>query len=253
MADLAGLNAGLLALVLATYLLAGTIKGVTGLGFPAICIGLTTLFLDPRTAIALVLFPMIVSNFWQIWRAGDILRAARDYAPFAAIMMIGAFAMALFAAGASDRLLYAVTGIAFVLFVVVNLVVDLPPLPDRYDRAAQLGFGASAGILGGLTAIWAPPIAIYLSARHRTGDEFVRASGLLISLGSIPLIAGYATSGTLTAGLALGSAVLVVPALLGFRVGEMTRTHLSPILFRRVSLALFLLLGLNLLRKALMD
>lgn len=186
MADPVGLNAGLLALVLATYLVAGTIKGVTGLGFPAICIGLTTLFLTPRTAIALVLFPMIVSNFWQIWRAGQILRPAREYAVFAVITMIGAFAVAFFAAGASDRLLHAVTGIAFVLFVLVNLTLDLPPLPDRFDRAAQLGFGASAGILGGLTAIWAPPIAIYLSARHRTGDEFVRASGLLISLGSPP-------------------------------------------------------------------
>lgn len=250
MAEIGDLNLSLLALVLATYLLAGVMKGVTGLGFPAICIGLTTLFLDPRTAVALVLFPMTISNFWQVWRAGDLARAARTYAAFAAVMMLAVFVMALLAAEASDRLLYAVTGMAFVLFVVVSVAVDLPPLPDRYDMAAQLGLGATAGVLGGLTAIWAPPIAIYLGARHVTGDEFVRASGLLISLGCLPLIAGYATSGAMPPGLALGSAALVLPTLAGFHLGELARSRISPALFRRISLALFLLLGLNLLRKA---
>lgn len=250
MAELAELDFALLALVLGTYLLAGVLKGVTGLGFPAICIGLTTLFLEPRTAVALVLFPMTISNFWQVWRTGDLARAARTYAPFATVMMLAVFVVAFLAADASDRLLYAVTGAAFVLFALVSLAVEIPPLPDRYDTMAQLGLGASAGVLGGLTAIWAPPIAIYLGARHVTGEEFVRASGLLISLGCLPLIAGYATSGGMPPGLALGSAALVLPSLAGFHLGELARSRVTPALFRRVSLVLFLLLGLNLLRKA---
>lgn len=237
-------------LALVAYLLAGTVKGITGLGLPTVALGLTTLVLDVRTAVALVILPLLVSNAWQLWRAGDVLGAMRRYAPFALVLVSGVWIVSSYSAVASDRFLYAMTGLAFVLFVVVNLAVRVPPLPARYDLPAQLGLGTVAGILGGLTAVWAPPVAVYLAARQYPREEFVRATGFLIFIGSVPLLGGYLREGLMTGHLLLLSAALVLPALAGFTLGERVARALSPERFRRVTLYVFLLLGLNLLRKA---
>ena len=77
----------LLLLSTGAFLIAGTVKGAVGIGLPTTAIGLMTLAIDPRTAIALILVPMIVSNAWQVDRSGEILAAARRYLPFAAALI----------------------------------------------------------------------------------------------------------------------------------------------------------------------
>ena len=73
----------------AAFLVAGTIKGVAGIGLPTASIALMTLILDPRTAIALVMFPMVGSNLWQLLRSGQIRRTAKRYWLFALILFAG--------------------------------------------------------------------------------------------------------------------------------------------------------------------
>ena len=50
---------------LAVFLLAGTVKGLVGLGLPTITIALTSLVLPLPEAIALIALPTIVTNIWQ--------------------------------------------------------------------------------------------------------------------------------------------------------------------------------------------
>jgi uncharacterized membrane protein YfcA len=231
------------------FLVAGAVKGLVGIGLPTASISMLTLFIDPRMAIALVLGPMVFSNAWQVWQMGEIARALRDFRIFAVALAVGVFVTVMLSAEVSDRVIYLALGISIVSFSVLNLRFDIPPMPVRFDRAAQLGFGTVAGVLGGLSGVWAAPMIIYLTARQVPKDEFVRATGLLIFLGSLPLVAGYVQQGFLTADLAMVSAVLVVPTLLGFALGARLRSGLSNEKFRKVLLYVFLLLGLNLLRR----
>ncbi len=240
----------LLIIVTIGYFLAGTIKGVAGIGLPTAAIGLTTLFLDPRSAVAVVLMPMIVLNAWQVWRSGQTTAALRRYAPFIVVLMVGVALTSLLASRVTDSALMGITGAVILLFVAVNLTVTLPQLPDRLDRPAQALAGLVAGIMGGLTAVWAPPLAIYLAARQADKDEFVRASGLLILLGSLPLAASYVAQGLMTGWLALLSGAMILPALIGFTAGEALRARLSQERFRTVLMVVFLGLGLNLIRRA---
>ncbi|MEO1019735.1 MAG: sulfite exporter TauE/SafE family protein, partial [Pseudomonadota bacterium] len=137
------------------------------------------------------------------------------------------------------------------LFSLMSLLVMPPRLPDRYDKPVQLVAGALAGVFGGFTAIWSPPMVMYMLARRLDKDEFVRASGLLILLGSIPLTAGFWQQGLLTGSLAITSAVMIVPTLIGFSLGEIVRDRLPADRFRSIVLLIFLLMGLNLVRRAL--
>ena len=52
-------------LIAVTFLLAGGVKGVIGLGLPTISLGLLAATLDLPSAMALVIIPAFVTNIWQ--------------------------------------------------------------------------------------------------------------------------------------------------------------------------------------------
>jgi uncharacterized membrane protein YfcA len=48
-----------------TFVLAGTIKGIAGLGLPTVSLGILSLVFDLETAMALLLVPSFATNLWQ--------------------------------------------------------------------------------------------------------------------------------------------------------------------------------------------
>lgn len=234
-----------------SLLIAGTIKGLAGLGLPTASAGIMTLWIAPRTAIALILIPMLVSNAWQVWRMGDLRGTLQRYRLLAAALAISLFVTVSLSATAPDRLIFLVLGISILSFSIVNLLVKMPKLPASLDRPVQVTAGLVGGVLGGVSGIWAAPLVFYLTASQVDKDEFIRATGLLIFAGSVPLAIGYVQQGLLTQQYALIGALLVIPTLLGFTLGERIRKGWPSDTFRRVFLYMFLVLGANLLRRGL--
>src|SRR3989344_3992864 len=66
------LGPALTLLVLVTFLLAGTVKGVIGLGLPTVAMGLLGLAMLPPQAAALLLVPSTVTNLWQLAFGGAL-------------------------------------------------------------------------------------------------------------------------------------------------------------------------------------
>ena len=223
---------------------------MTGIGLPTAAIAFMTLFLDPRTAIALVLFPMVGSNIWQLIRGGHMWRSAKRYWLFAIILLIGVGATAFGTKDASDRVLLMALGIVVLVFVAVSWRNLIPALPEAYDKHAQVGFGLLSGIIGGMTAAWGPPMAMYLTTKRVDKDEFVRATGFMIIVGSLPLIYAYIQLGFMTGPLATISVSMLFPTLIGFSLGEVLRARLSAEAFRNALLLVFVVLGLNMIRRA---
>ena len=59
------------AAIAGTFLLAGGVKGVIGLGLPTVSLGLLTAVLDLTTAMALLIVPSFVTNLWQAMAGGN--------------------------------------------------------------------------------------------------------------------------------------------------------------------------------------
>ena len=57
-------------LVIITFVLAGAVKGVIGLGLPTIAMGLLGLAMPPAQAAALLIVPSTLTNLWHWRRAG---------------------------------------------------------------------------------------------------------------------------------------------------------------------------------------
>lgn len=231
-------------------LLAGAIKGAVGLGLPTTAVGLLTLGLDPRTAISLVIVPMLVSNAWQVVRAGQVERSVRRYAPFAVCVILGLLVSFWLFRGASDRFVLFGLGVVFLLYVASAGTAWAPRVSDRADRPVQVAAGSIAGVMGGIAGVWAPPVALYLAARGADKQEFVRGTGMLLLAGSIPLLWSYAREGFLTGPNFWLSVALLAPTFAGFALGERIRGHLSESAFRTVLLVFFAVMGLNMLRRA---
>ncbi|MBT0959474.1 sulfite exporter TauE/SafE family protein [Alphaproteobacteria bacterium KMM 3653] len=232
------------------FLIGGTVKGLAGLGLPTTALGIMTLTLGPRIAISLVLFPMLGGNLWQAYRAGLIGRTMRRYWVFALVLLLGVFATVMLTKDTDDRVLLAVLGAVLLIFVAISVKGWMPVLPERWDPIAQAVGGAVSGVIGGMTAGWGAPLAMYLATRGVEKDEFIRASGFLITVGSLPLCIGYIGLGFMTGPLAGVSLAMLVPTLVGFTIGERLRSRLSVEGFRRLLLIVFVLLGLNLIRRA---
>jgi len=234
----------------AVYALAGFVKGTIGIGLPTAAISLMAMLGSTRDAIALVIVPMVLLNAWQIHRSGDTLATWRRFRTLALVMSAGIAVVALLAVRVPAAMITLSLGIVITLFAVTSLLRRIPALPARLDRPAQWTAGLSAGAMGGLAGVWAPPIVIYLSAIRLDKDDFVRASGLLLMLGSVVLAISYASNGLLDRHQALAGLLLVVPAMAGFALGERLRSLLGGEAFRRTVLLFFLAMGLNLIRRA---
>lgn len=241
----------LLIVAAVAFLFAGTIKGLVGLGLPTTVVGILAQFTDPRQAIALLLLPILISNTWQIYRSRIAVKMFKKLWIFSLVMCTLIFITSQFAATISTNVLTISVGIVIVLFVITNVFLKKLTIPDNRDKTYQIGFGAAAGIMGGLTSLWAPPVVMYLFSKRVSKDEFVASVGILLMTGSIPLLGGYIAAGLTTPTLLLYSLLMVIPTLAGFAIGEWARSFLEAEQFRKILLGVFLLLGTNLIVNAL--
>lgn len=246
----ASVTTEVLLLALLVFLLAGIVKGVLGIGLPTISISMLAQFVDPRVAIAFLLLPALITNVWQIYRGGQIKRSALKLWPFVSVMAVVLFISSLFAARANTKILVLGIGIMVVLWTVTSLMKSPPRIPAHFDRPAQFVLGAVAGVMGGLTAIWSPPMVVYLLSIKCDKEDFVRFTGFMIICGTVPLTIGYLLNGLMDKKLAMASLMMIVPTLLGFSIGEYLRRFLGGRQFQIAVLVLFFLMGLNLIRRS---
>ena len=246
----ASVTTDVILLAVVVFLLAGTVKGVLGIGLPTISISMLAQFVDPRVAIAFLLLPALITNTWQIYRGGQVIRSVKKLWPFVSTMSVVLFISSLFAARASSKILVLGIGIMVVLWTITSLIRRPPSIPPHLDRPLQFALGALSGVMGGLTAIWSPPMVIYLLSSKCDKEDFVRFTGFMILCGTVPLVSGYLLNGLLDKKLAFVSLLMIIPTLIGFSVGEYLRRFLRGQQFQRAVLVLFFLMGLNLIRRS---
>lgn len=236
-------------LLLAIFLFAAIVKGFLGIGLPAASMAFLTLVMHPTEAIPLLWLSILATNSLQFARAPNKWEIAREYWFFALSIMVFIFLTSMFIADYPTALLTVAIGVAMVLFS-LNLLLGIR-LRIGPGRGWHLGFGALSGVLGGISSIWSPTVAMYLVAREVPKEKFIGATGFLFLAGVLPLGAGQVVAGILTLPVLIKSALALGVVLVGFRIGEVLRNRVSQELFRKAVLIAFLLMGLRLIANGL--
>ena len=227
------------------FLLAGTVKGIIGLGLPTVCLALITLLGDLAQAMALLLVPSFVTNLWQASVGGQGKMLLRRLWPMlllaTATVWVGAMGLGRFELDSLSTLLGISLG-AYGLFGLAGRRFSVSAASERWMGP---GIGIVNGVLTGLTGSFVVPGAMYLQALGLSRDALVQAMGILFTLSTVALAVGLQSQARLTESLLMVSCAGLVPALVGMVLGQSIRKRLSEVVFRKVFFGAVLLLGIN--------
>ena len=229
------------------FFLAGTIKGTLGIGLPTASVTMMALFLPPKMALALVVFPILTTNFRQFYRSKNHKEVTTRFRLMAVVLFISLGMTTFFTARLESDQIRMVIGSAICIFCVTSWSFPYFELPEKLDAIFQMIFGFLSGVMGGLTSIWAPPLVIYLIGKKVDRETFIATSGFLFSVGSFPLLIGFILNGMMTYELGLLSIFCIIPTFFGYIMGESLREKLSAELFRKAVIFVFFAAGLRLI------
>jgi uncharacterized protein len=236
-------------LILIAFLVAGTVKGVVGLGLPAIAIALLTIVLPPPQAAALIVVPSILTNIWQAWAGPDFRGLLRRLAPLLLGSVLGVWGAMAIGLGIADpaiqRLGGAVLGVMLAIYALSALLLPLFSVPEHSERRYGPLIGAITGVITAATGLLIVPGAAWIQALGLPRDALVQALGIFLTVGNTAFGAGLAVDGVLTVQKLTASLLVALPAaLLGMWLGGRLRAVVEPALFRKLFLLALLALGL---------
>ena len=215
-----------------TFLLAGAVKGVIGLGLPTVSLGLLTATLDLPTAMALLLVPSFVTNLWQAMSGGKGAEIIRRIWPFLLLATITVWVGATALTRVDLSVLSGLLGLLLVAYAMISLVGVKLTIGTRQEVWAGPLIGATNGVLTGMTGSFVVPGVMFLQAIGLPRDMLIQAMGMLFTLSTIALAGALKGNNLLTSQLGLLSAASLVPALVGMILGQKIRQRLSEAVFR---------------------
>jgi uncharacterized protein len=245
-----GLPSISLAGLVGVLLLAGVVKGATGVGLPLVLVPLTTQILDVPVAVALLPVPMIASNIGQAMEGGRTIAAIRQLVPVLATLIVGTFIGVHLLVSIDRRTLSLILGVTFI--GLAAMLAFLPRLRIGKAAARWAGplVGFCAGVLGGMSAIFGPPMIAYFISLGLPPNLFIKQMAIVAFTASLTLAIALGGNGSMSPADFLISASCLIPIQLGMPLGRWLRARTKPEMFRVLVLLVLALGGLDMLRRA---
>jgi uncharacterized protein len=231
---MAGLDSWFIfAAVTGTFLLAGFIKGVIGLGLPTLAMGLLGIVMAPAQAASLLILPSLVTNFWQLAAGPSLFSLLRRLWVMLAGVCIGTWAGVGFLTGGDAEHTVLALGVVLLLYGCMGLAAVRFRVPAGAERWLSPIVGVTTGFLTGATGVFVIPAVPYIQALGLEKEELVQALALAPTVSALALGLSLAGGGVLGLQLAGASLLAVGPALAGMYIGQWLRLRVSEQAFRR--------------------
>ena len=240
-----------LLLAVAVTLGASVVKGAVGFALPIIMVSGLALFLPAPVALAMLILPTLSGNLWQALRQGRAAAWAslQPFRLYLAVLVVAILATGQLVTRLPETALYLILGVPITGLALIQLAGVRFRVRPGQRRAADVGVGLLAGGMGGVSGVWGPQTVLYLTALDIPKAESVRVQGVIYGVGGIALLLAHLKSGVLNAQTLPLSLLMVFPATLGMALGFRVQDRLDQDRFRRWTLIVLVLAGLNLVRK----
>jgi uncharacterized membrane protein YfcA len=237
-------------IIAAAFLLAGTVKGVIGMGLPTVAMGVLGLVMPPVQAAALLVVPSLATNVWQMLAGPALGAALRRFATMLIGVCAGIFLGIGLLTGAAQTLASALLGGVLVAYGALGLTSARFAVPRRAERWLSPLVGLITGLLTGATGVFVVPAVPYLGSLGLERETLIQALGLSFTVSTIALAAGLAATGQFPASVVATSAFALIPAFAGMLAGQRIRRRIHPDVFRRWFFAGLAVLGAYMLVRA---
>ncbi len=238
-------------MIVATFVVAGIVKGVTGMGLPTVAMGILGLFMPPVAAAGLLLLPSFITNIWQLLAGPSFTAIVSRLWPMMIAIAAGTLlGIRLMTSSGTSVWTTPALGLCLAAYAAYSLLARPLAVPARLEPALSPAVGLTTGLLTGGTGIFVVPAVPYIQSLGFSRDDLVQALGLSFTVSTVALAAGLALQDALQAQNMSLSALAVFPALVGMWLGQKIRGIVSPATFRRWFLICLLLLGAELVLRA---
>jgi uncharacterized membrane protein YfcA len=239
-------------LVAAVFLLAGSVKGMLGLGIPIVVLACLSATLGLKETMGLIIVPGIVTNVWQALAGGAFFPIVRRLRTLLLASVAGIWAGTQILTVADPVILTAILGTLLFVYSATSLMRPRIPSPGKREWIFSPLMGAAGGLTFGMTGSYMVPGVLYIEALDMPRDEFVQALGIVFCLIMIVLGLFMSRYQILPPETALMSAAAMVPTSLGMILGQRLRHRLTDRGFRKAFFVALSLVGLYMILRAML-
>ena len=221
--------------VIAVFAIAGMIKGTIGLGLPAVSMGLLTIFISPFQAATLLIVPSMVTNFWQLFAEGHVLKLVRRFWPLLLGIIVGSIWSIFPTLGHGEFQSEALLGGMLALYGVYGLFSKNMPNLAPHEKWLSPIIGYLGGALTVATGVVVIPVVPYLQSLHLKRDDLVQSLGLAFTISTICLAVSLHQNPVEDIPIDYKmSLIALLPALVGMWLGTKIRYRIPEQKFRKV-------------------
>lgn len=231
-------------LALSAFFIASFLKGLTGLGFSTICLGLLAVFMDLKLAIPLVFLPSLSSNIMVMVEAGRFFDALKRFWPLYLSALPGLAIGIWFLDTSQNEAPKAILGVIMLLYGVWGLRKGLIQLSQKREKQLVLPVGLLSGLVNGATGSQIMPIMPYLLSLKMDRDLFVQTINCAFTLNTLVMIMAFGKLGLVTSPVLFLSAGGILPVALGIFLGGKIRKKVTEETYRKMVLVLLIALGI---------
>lgn len=234
----------MLSFIAVVFLLAGLVKGMIGLGLPAVSMGLLTMMISPFQAASLLIVPSMVTNIWQLFAEGQVLRVLQRFWSLLLGIIIGSIWSIFPRLGQTDFNSEALLGGMLLLYGLYGLAAKQIPNLSRYAAVLSPLMGYLGGALTVATGVVVIPVVPYLQSLHLQRDDLVQSLGMAftVSTACLAIFLQQNPVDHLPIDYAW-SVMALIPALLGMWLGTRIRYRIAEQKFRKVFFLGLVMLG----------
>ncbi len=231
-------------------MVAGSAKGVTGLGFSTISLPLLTFSVGLKDALPLVIIPSITSNLIVMVGAGHFVPVVKRFWLMLAATIPG-IVLGLWLLNYLDgETAGAILGVVLLAFCVFSYFNPNFVLPARLQRPLAPVSGFLTGTVNGITGSQVMPSMPYLMSLNLERYIFIQAINCSFTMSSIVMAIGLTALGIMTIQAFVISVIGAGFAIIATRFGERMRNKLSPEQFRKAVLVILTIMAIVLITKA---
>ena len=231
------LTSSLLTIITAVTL-GSFVKGALGFGLPLIATPILLFVMPLPETVAVLALPIAVANLQQIWLNRANWRIIKQFWPLilvsSLVMLVGSAAMVVIDNSILAMMIGGMISSHAILSMVPIRALNTQNIATERLRKLIIPAGLISGILGSLTSMYSfPSLQLFLTMRLDKND-LAFLLGVFLSLGFVALWLGIRHAGFPVGDNLILSLLMVIPALIAQKAGDMTRRRISDDGFRKL-------------------